>query len=568
MVRKKTVGRNPASTAARFRDLEGVVTSNDDTDASPVPVLSESRHPMATAQEYDDPALYSFPFNYIYGTQDFLNDQLTYSKFIQILCIVYLGQVFYSSQPPTWEFWEKIAMNYTGVVISMFISYRLNSQKALAGNGPEAVLPEFNLLIVLIIPQFLCIMNDFYVIENLTYNYFAINSLPPLFNGFIAIVYCCTYGDLYQLKFYLRELVAFAIFKMLLEYVNVGQELHEISSEVVDQEIDYDLVNVEDGKVILGLNRSLSASEVHLILIGLMNLVFHLQSDDVVLIILQKLIIGVLVSLIVSFPVFKVYKNGVLVIFPIVFYASVQYQLSPYLGNSISWLISEIHNNLELFITWVVVLSVNIFIIFNVNIEFNLRRKIWHFLVVATILPSLILNHSFTKLGVVGLLIILLIVETIRVNKFTVIGQCIYDKLYKFQDFKDLKGPLNLLYIYLIIGISIPILLDTGSINLKQFIGVISLGLCDSIASIVGKKWGQFKYKGSNKTVEGSIGFFISSFVGYFALLRYLNTEVNYEILFIVNFLSSLFEGTTDLNDNLVLSLFSYVLWKVLETVY
>jgi len=65
--------------------------------------------------------------------------------------------------------------------------------------------------------------------------------------------------------------------------------------------------------------------------------------------------------------------------------------------------------------------------------------------------------------------------------------------MYIFRD----NGKLILTPIYLIFGFSFPIWLDLfrfGRVTLASYSGIISLGIGDTAASIIGKKFGKIKF--------------------------------------------------------------------------
>lgn len=579
----KDAGR---STAGLFKDLDGIsaVQSNTHTKPASETESEDTQTPEKGGMaEDDDPYLYPFPFNFIYATQDFLNDNIDLRKGAQLLLLVYLLQLLYLAEEDlVWVYLERIAMNYAGIMVGMVFSYNLRWKKYLAGTGEQPKLPEFNLIYAVLIPNLLSLKFDCNVIENLTYNYFVIENIPIIAKAFSSIVYFSLYGD-GNAQVYFQKAFLFVFLSAALNYINEGNEEHLISKEVANQEIDYDLVQVNDDKIKSGLNTSLSKTEIHLFLVAIVNLVFNLKTSNVYIIIFQKLIISLILGLLLTYPVFKLNKTVSLVVFAGIFYFFTDFQLQPILDeNPVLWLINLIQEpaNYQLFTAWVGILVVAILIIFNLNLEFNFRRKVWHFLILATVLPSYLVNKSFTMLGLLGALIVLILVEVLRANKITIVGEIIHDKLYRFQDFKDLKGPLNLSYIYLLIGIGFPIILhelvqpDLKSLlfpteatyDVKQFIGLISLGLGDSIASIIGKRFGRIKYSGCNKTLEGSLGFLGTNLGAFYYLTEYLNLPaINGEVLFVTNLLASVFEGVTTMNDNIFIPVMIYIIWEVLE---
>ncbi|EGV66467.1 dolichol kinase [Yamadazyma tenuis] len=575
-VRKSASSKGPVSVAERFKESDGLadprLSKVAETQASPTPKAEENPELSSINPFGDDPYTQPFPFNHIYATQDFLNEHLDYRKGVQILLVGFLLQSTYNfSYDLVWEYLERIAMNFSGVAIGLVFTHNLKMKKYLGGTGDKPTLPEFNLLFAVLIPVLFSLKFEFNLIENLTYNYFTVENLPIVVRGFSGLVYYFLYSESDDYAEYTKKLVTFTILNIALEYINQGSEEHVISKEVQKQDVDYDLVEVDDNKVISGLNRSLSRTEVQMILVILINLIFNLDTDDINLIIFQKLVVSLIVGLFLAYPVYLFNKTASIPVFAGVFYYLTNYQLEPILkSNSVLWVWEVVQQapNFQFFSVWAVILLVNIFFVFNVNIEFNLRRKLWHFVILGTILPGLVVNRDFTVLALLGSLIIMVVLEVVRTNKITIIGEVLYNKLYQFQDFKDLKGPFNLSYIYLLAGITTPVILSGfhEQSSIKQYVGLIALGVGDSFASIVGKAVGTHKIFDSNKTVEGSAAFFVSIFATIYAVNYYLELPaLDLEVVFVVTFLSSVFEGVTDLNDNLFVPIITYLVWNLLE---
>lgn len=584
MARKSAKAAGKAgSTATIFKDVSGTedprlkkLSQRQESPKSEETITSSSE----TSSPFgDDPYSQPFPINHIFATQDFLNEHLDFAKGSQILLFLFLAQLIYNSKQEFLPLYlEKVVMNYTGVLVGTVFTYNLTWKKHLQGTADKPSVPEFNVLYSIVITNLFCLRYGFNVIENLSYNYFTIGTLPIAVKGFSSLVFYFLYAEDDDIAGYIRRLIAFTMFNMALEYVNQGDEDEEniISKEVQKHEdVDFDLVEVDDGTIKSGFNKTLSKAEVQVIVFTLVNLIFNLKIEDVNLTILQKLLVSVIASSILTYPVFKINKLFSAPVFAGIFYFFTNYQLEPILKqNSITWILDVIlqEKNFKFFGLWALILITNILVVFSLNIEFNLRRKIWHFVILLTILPGLIFNKSFTILALFGLLIILILTEIIRANKISFIGRFIHDQLYKFQDFKDLKGPLNVSYIYLVIGVVSPIVLydlcngTTDELNLKQTIGLVSLGVSDSFASIIGQHFGKHKIFDGHKTVEGSVAFFISSMGAYYAIDKYLNlNQINWEVLFVTNVVISIFEGTTTLNDNLFVPIFQYVVWDVLD---
>jgi dolichol kinase len=130
------------------------------------------------------------------------------------------------------------------------------------------------------------------------------------------------------------------------------------------------------------------------------------------------------------------------------------------------------------------------------------------------------------------------------------------DQAYEiFVDEKDC-GKLILTNIYLLAGASLPLWLtpdlsQTNSLILLS--GVISIGIGDSAASIVGSKYGQIKLPGCSKTLEGTLASILSQTV-----FIYFCQNLSLGIILSVS-LASFAEALTNQVDNIVLPLIMYL---------
>lgn len=589
MARRSKQSQNKESasiaTASRFKNSDGFTDPKERKQEKKRAELDEQKKEFvktipenSTNVFGDDPYANPFPLNYIYSTQDFLNDHLDTRKGVQLLILVFILQLFYIYFKDIIILnADKIIMNYTGVLVGTFFTYNLQWKKNIENeNFPAPKVPDFNSIYAILIPNFLSVLfDDANLVENFSFNYMTIQNSHLLVRCFSAFGYFYLYGDESNTKPFCAKLLIIALLQHAFEYINQGEQEHDLSNEVVEQGIEVEKVQTVDGKIISGLNSSMAPSEIHLISVAIVNLVFNLKSENINLVIFQKLIMGLITGFILTFPIFQFNKTLSVPVFCGIFYFAVDKFLSPFLGrNCIIYLIELINepDNFKLISIWFGILVVGIAVVFNVKWEFNLRRKLWHFLIFGTIFPSFVYNPSLTELALLGSIVIFILVEAIRVNKITYLGDFLYKKLYKFQDFKDLKGPLNLSYIYLILGVTIPIVLQDilykgETNNLKSYIGLVSLGLGDTFASIIGKQWGKYKIPGSNKTFEGIAAFIISSYITFNIIQKYLElTPINWEVLVVVNIIMGMLEGFMSTNDNLVLPPITYVIWIILET--
>ncbi|KAI3639836.1 hypothetical protein MIR68_002150 [Amoeboaphelidium protococcarum] len=132
------------------------------------------------------------------------------------------------------------------------------------------------------------------------------------------------------------------------------------------------------------------------------------------------------------------------------------------------------------------------------------------------------------------------------------------------------SGPMILSHLYLLIGCSLPLFitmyipnLTSGNQNarvLASTAGIVALGIGDTFAALVGKRYGRLKWsKLSNKSIEGSIGCFLSIFVSTSALIIVTpGCECSFTTMahiIITSAITALMEGCSSQNDNLLLSI-------------
>ena len=113
-------------------------------------------------------------------------------------------------------------------------------------------------------------------------------------------------------------------------------------------------------------------------------------------------------------------------------------------------------------------------------------------------------------------------------------------------------------HIYLLIGFILPIVSsylrnEKKIIEIRPFVGLVLLGIGDSLAAIIGKKYGSIKV-GQKKTLEGSIAFVISSFLAFLVLTNFSILNIFWS--FLVSLLGAIVELYSPGVDNLVLPLF------------
>jgi dolichol kinase len=146
-------------------------------------------------------------------------------------------------------------------------------------------------------------------------------------------------------------------------------------------------------------------------------------------------------------------------------------------------------------------------------------------------------------------------------------------RMKQYVDHRD-GGPLVLTHIYLLIGCTIPLALyrseaiDFVDASLTPLSGVIILGIGDTMASLVGVKFGKRRwFQGTYKTIEGTLGATLSVSILCFAFWL-LDAKANVNALLgalISMTCSCLLEAFTQQIDNLVLPLFHFALTALLQ---
>lgn len=238
-------------------------------------------------------------------------------------------------------------------------------------------------------------------------------------------------------------------------------------------------------------------------------------------------------------------------------------------------LISEISSNFQLIIYWIFLLSAVLYLplafpyspIFSNQ---NSMRKFYHFSAVALFIPAAFWCSNVLKISLATASTLFIHLETVRFDynekrkgkgKFR--DNYFMEVLNSFMERcrNDLdKGEMILSHLYLLLGCSIPFWL-TNNLNISSFSGIISLGIGDSLASIGGKALGQTRWhRLTSKTMEGSLCACMGMFFAWITLNQLGSFKVSLKHLFIFSFWPALWEALIDLNDNLTLPIFTFIL--------
>lgn len=234
--------------------------------------------------------------------------------------------------------------------------------------------------------------------------------------------------------------------------------------------------------------------------------------------------------------------------------------------NPLFWLVKYILESTtrqKILFAWssILILSIPSILIEKDSLSLNTSRKLWHFIIFLLIIPSFQIDSNFVKIALSGTIPVFLSIEYIRFQNLPPLGSAIELQLRRFADARDHSGPLIISYLYLLFGISTPLLMNNSPM------GLIGLGIGDSLASIIGKKYGRIRWRGTQKTIEGTLAFIATSFVVCLILFR-LDRAVIFSHLTTLRLLSlctlsGVLEGNSVLNDNILIPAFMMICEKL-----
>ncbi|KAK5076281.1 dolichol kinase [Lithohypha guttulata] len=167
-------------------------------------------------------------------------------------------------------------------------------------------------------------------------------------------------------------------------------------------------------------------------------------------------------------------------------------------------------------------------------VEVDTRRKVFHGVMVAMLLPTIPMDPVFFALALIIVLAVFLMLDLFRASQLPPISRPLTNFLAPYVDGRDHRGPVIVSHIFLLIGCAIPLWLSLADIqqtedavsegwevsyrNLSMVSGVICVGMGDAAASLVGRRYGRTKwYWGGGKSLEGSAAFAIAVWVGLMA---------------------------------------------------
>lgn len=240
-------------------------------------------------------------------------------------------------------------------------------------------------------------------------------------------------------------------------------------------------------------------------------------------------------------------------------------------------------------------------------------RKVFHVLIAIIIMPGLLWQSllSFSVLAMCVACCGFVVIETFRtfvLSKSSGVdrGSLSTDQVYvdrlsayynNFVDRKDLDRHWLSAHLYLLLGCAMPILLlvlwetvicENAKVQNNLFwflplflrhapflphLGWIVVGVGDSAAAIIGKRYGKHTWLDSKRTVEGSLAMLLSTIVAALCTLQFMPSHFTAASLTKMDALvpvlftliaTTLLEAVTSKNDNLILPIFASALYMAI----
>ncbi|KAI5300290.1 hypothetical protein KEM55_008333, partial [Ascosphaera atra] len=179
------------------------------------------------------------------------------------------------------------------------------------------------------------------------------------------------------------------------------------------------------------------------------------------------------------------------------------------------------------------VVAAGLLLVFRLSsiVETDTRRKVFHGMMVAMLLPTTFIDPAFVSLALAGVLSIFLLLELFRAAQLPPISIPLTNFIAPYVDGRDYRGPVVISHIFLLIGCAIPLWLSLASTplsgsapwagwevqyrDISMVSGVICVGMGDAAASLIGRRFGRRRwFFGGGKSIEGSIAFAVAVFVG------------------------------------------------------
>lgn len=177
---------------------------------------------------------------------------------------------------------------------------------------------------------------------------------------------------------------------------------------------------------------------------------------------------------------------------------------------------------------WVLILILGMATVLSLSttVEVDTRRKVFHGMMVAMLLPTIFVDPCFIALTLALVLSVFCLLDLIRAAQLPPLSKPLAYFLTPYVDGRDLRGPVVVSHIFLLIGCAIPLWLSLagtprtsddkpwlgweihGPRDVSMIAGVVCVGMGDAAASLIGRRWGRRKWPWlGGKSLEGSVAF-------------------------------------------------------------
>eukprot|EP00055_Hartaetosiga_balthica_P010801 m.47302 g.47302 ORF g.47302 m.47302 type:complete len:468 (+) comp7322_c0_seq3:16-1419(+) len=241
----------------------------------------------------------------------------------------------------------------------------------------------------------------------------------------------------------------------------------------------------------------------------------------------------------------------------------------------VNWMVVFIHHHrhtlgVSLALTIVCIAAISM----TQSISSSNLRKAFHGLVTFLFVPILYVDARFLYYSLAFAFVLFVIAEFYRTSAAHPLAGWIDKLTSRYIDAQD-SGPLILTPIYLLLGIAIPVWLSSGggdgghvhghALKMSTFAGLMSIGVGDTFAALIGRRYGRVKLFGGRKSLEGLLGSIASQLV--FAAVLVLLGVVQVEIVMISMgiVVNACVEATTSQIDNLLIPILTYQLLVTFE---
>lgn len=202
---------------------------------------------------------------------------------------------------------------------------------------------------------------------------------------------------------------------------------------------------------------------------------------------------------------------------------------------AIRYTVGEANVRLLLIAYWALVLLVGLLAVFSLTayVEVDTRRKVFHGVMVAMLLPATFVDPCACALALALILAVFLLLEVIRAGQVPPLGNAIGRFVAPYIDGRDLRGPVVVSHIFLLIGCAVPLWfslagtkragtepwtgweLQDDQRDVGMIAGVVCVGMGDAAASLIGRRYGRHKWLWvGGKSLEGSAAFAAAVTVG------------------------------------------------------